>query len=79
MRRLWRMKDSKGNKIPIEAINEAQRHPNGWVYKIDGRFGPDDHVPPEYIVGAWKVDATGEITGEFIENPNYRPGSSRRK
>ncbi|HEY7022697.1 MAG TPA: hypothetical protein VH349_16390 [Ktedonobacterales bacterium] len=73
------MKDSKGNEIPIAAINEAQRHPNGWVYKIDGRFGPDDYVPPECIVGAWKVDANGEITGEFIENPNYRPGHSRRK
>jgi len=71
------MNDMKGNEAPIGAIKEAKAHPNGWVYKIEGRFGPDDRIPPECIVGAWKVDATGEITGEFLENPNYRPGFSR--
>ena len=71
------MQDSQRKKPPIGAINEAKRHPDGWVYEIEGRFGTDDRVPPECIVGAWKVDANGEITGEFLENPNYRPGFSR--
>ena len=73
------MGQSDENAPGIEAINEAKRHPNGWAYKIDGQFGPDDYVPPECVMGAWKVDTNGEITGEFIKNPNYRPGYSRRK
>lgn len=55
-----------------EIIAEAQKNPNGWVYQIDGKFGPDDAVPPEYIVGAYKIDENGRLTGEFQANPNYR-------
>ncbi len=52
-------------------IEEAKRHPGGWVYRIAGKFGPDDRIPPDAIVGAWKVDALGIIRGPFIENKNY--------
>lgn len=54
-------------------IEEARKYPNGNVYRIAGHFEPHEHVPPGAIVGAWKVDAHGEITGGFIENPNYDP------
>jgi hypothetical protein len=54
-------------------VEEAKRHPNGWVYRIVNRFGPNDFVPPEAIVGAWKVDAKGEIVGGFIQNEKYDP------
>jgi hypothetical protein len=57
-------------------IEEARRNPSGWVYEIDGDFGPDDSVPPEVIRGAWAVDASGELTGEFTPNPNFRSGPS---
>jgi hypothetical protein len=57
---------------PPSAQAEAKRHPNGFVYQIDGNFGPDDAVPPDRIVGAWKVDANGKIVGEFLPNPNYK-------
>lgn len=60
--------------IPTPAAHEeAKRTPNGYVYAIDGKYGPDDAVPPERIKGCWKVDAEGRICGEFIPNPNYRP------
>ena len=52
-------------------IAEAKHTPNGWVYRIAGRFSPDENVPPEAIVGAWKVDAQGNITGNFIVNQKY--------
>lgn len=55
-------------------VAEAKRHPNGWVYQIEGSFGPNDAVPPQCIVGAWSVDAHGELTGEFKPNPNYVKG-----
>lgn len=54
-------------------IEEAKRNPNGWVYRIAGTFGPADIVPPEAIVGAWKVDVHGEIVGSFIRNEKYDP------
>jgi hypothetical protein len=61
------------NIVPSEeAIAEARRHPNGWVYQITGSFGPNDAVPPEAIMGAWRVDGTGNIVGQFIPNPRHR-------
>jgi hypothetical protein len=57
-----------------EIIAIARRHPNGHVYAIEGKFGPSD-VPPQAIKGAWKVDGQGNIVGDFIPNPNYRPKS----
>jgi hypothetical protein len=56
-----------------EAIEEARKHPKGWVYVIDGHFSPTEHVPPTTIVGAWRVDAEGKNTGEFVANPKYVP------
>jgi len=41
--------------------------------RIAGKFGPNDRVPPEAIVEAWKVDADGNISGDFINNKNYDP------
>lgn len=59
--------------VPTAAmIEEARRNPNGWVYQIAGNFGPNDRVPPEAIVGAFKVNGHGELTGEFMANPNFR-------
>jgi hypothetical protein len=53
-----------------QAIKEAASNPGGWVYQIEGNFSAQDRVPPEAIVGAWKVDDNGKIIGEFIPNPN---------
>jgi hypothetical protein len=55
------------------AVEEAKSHPNGWVYEIAGKYGPNDAVPPEVIRGAWKVDEDGKIVGDFIPNPNFKP------
>ena len=52
-------------------IQEAKLHPNGWVYRIQGKYGVNDAVPPEAIVGAWKVDGEGNIVGDFQPNPNF--------
>jgi len=56
---------------PPGAIKEALGHPNGWVYEIDGVFNKDEETPPQAILGAWKVNEKGIITGNFIPNPNY--------
>lgn len=62
------------HEITEEVVAAAKANPGGWVYKIEGQFAPDEAVPPQSIVGAWRVDSAGELTGEFVENPNYRPG-----
>ncbi|GGP91583.1 type VII secretion system-associated protein [Streptosporangium pseudovulgare] len=56
-----------------ELREQARRSPGTWLYAIDPFFGPGDEVPPYGIVGAWRTDDRGEITGEFRHNPNYRP------
>jgi len=59
---------------PTQAARaEALKCPDGWVYVIDGDFDPEEDVPPEAIVGAWKVDPAGRIAGNFVPNPSYRP------
>lgn len=55
-----------------EMIAEARANPGGWVYQIAGNFGPNDHIAPESIKGAFKVDEDGNLTGEFQANPKYR-------
>lgn len=65
--------------VTPEIARAALANPGGWVYKIEGSYGPTEHVPPEAIVGAWKVGDRGEIVGEFVPNPNYREGTSRTK
>ncbi|MGW8390640.1 hypothetical protein [Pseudoduganella sp. HUAS MS19] len=71
---MWPFKQKpKASFVPTpQMIEEARQNPGGWVYQIQGNFGPNDHVPPEAIVGAFKVDAKGELTGEFQANPNFR-------
>lgn len=64
---------SETRQPPPKLLAEARRFPNGWVYEIEGEFGPDDAVPPEAIKGAWAVDADGNLTGEFKPNPSYEP------
>nr|WSX75509.1 hypothetical protein OH826_17410 [Streptomyces sp. NBC_00899] len=60
---------------PPELADEARRNPGGWVYEIDGDMVADPYgdVPPEAVIGAWKVDRRGALSGEYEANPNYRP------
>lgn len=70
------MSDVGAVSIPpvTEAVRaQASARPNGWVYAIDSYFDPNGEVPPYGIVGAWKVDFRGLLTGEFQHNPKYRP------
>jgi hypothetical protein len=67
------------HEITDEVIQAARSNPNGWVYKIEGAFGSEEDVPPESVVGAWKVDENGNLTGEFITNPRYQPLASKNE
>jgi len=57
---------------PPELTAEARKVPGGWVYEIAEGVDPRGRVPPELIVGAWAVDDSGELTGEFVPNPKFQ-------
>ncbi|MFI6539379.1 type VII secretion system-associated protein [Nonomuraea sp. NPDC050547] len=59
--------------ITDELRRQARQSPGTWMYAIDPFFDPGGEVPPYGIIGAWQVDARGEITGEFQHNGGYRP------
>jgi hypothetical protein len=61
----------KKRNLSLELINEAKKHPNGWVYVLDKKYEGKEEVPSEFIKGAWRVNEIGEIVGEFETNPNY--------
>ena len=72
----FRRKVTRVPPEPTPAMHEeATRHPGGWIYVVDGTFGPDEVVPADRIIGFWKVDRRGRLTGKYRPNPDYRGGS----
>jgi len=68
--------------IPViteQARAEAKANANGWVYAIAAGYNSTEAVPPQAIQGAWKVDAHGNLTGEFRPNPNFDPSFHKPK
>ena len=69
--------DMANQKPTPQMIEEAKKNPNGWVYVIQGSYGPKDAVPPEAIAGAWKVSPEGKIVeNSFVANPKFK-GANR--
>lgn len=54
-----------------ELVAEAAEVPGGVVAEVDPAFegDPDGYVPEEAILGFWKVDEEGRLTGEYEPNP----------
>lgn len=51
----------------------ARANPNSWLYVIDPAFTDADDPPQWAVVGAYPVDAAGEIEPRFAPNDTYRP------
>lgn len=66
------MGDDMARTPPAALVAEAKKFPGAWVYEIAGGVDPSGRVPPELIIGAWAVDDSGELTGEFVPNPRFR-------
>ncbi|MGQ0629779.1 MAG: type VII secretion system-associated protein [Sporichthyaceae bacterium] len=58
-----------------EIRDVARRRPGGWVYAVDPAFTDEGSAPRTGIVGAWRVDGLGRITGEFRHNADYVPSA----
>jgi SseB protein N-terminal domain len=60
-------------EITQEMRAHARANPNSWLYVIDPAFDADAEIPPWGVLGAYPVDASGEIGAEFRPNTGYRP------
>ena len=64
-----------GAHPPITAAMRAsaRANPNSWLYVLDPAFTDSDDAPQWAVVGAYPVDAAGEIEPRFAPNDTYRP------
>ena len=71
-------------EITPSLIMEAKKNKGGWVYQVIDPGGGLEYIEPHFIIGGWRVDDGGMLTGEFTPNPQfnaflsnfYRPPSS---
>ena len=63
--------------FPDALLAEAAANAGGRVYAIDPAYDADGEVPPEGIVGAWRIGEDGRPSGEYRANPNHRPATER--
>jgi hypothetical protein len=56
-------------EISAEIREAARAAGGGWLDEVVGDHQPP--VPPRFIKGAWRLDASGELTGEYVPNPEY--------
>ncbi|WP_426501606.1 hypothetical protein [Streptomyces sp. D54] len=68
----WRSQRKGIPKAPA-LLAAAAENPGGSVAEIDPAYidDPNGYVPPEAIRGAWLVDSSGKLTGEYQENPRH--------
>lgn len=57
-------------EVPAMIKEQARQAGGGWLDEVVG--GHQQPVPLSAIKGAWKLGADGELTGEYVANPNYR-------
>ena len=57
-------------EISAEIREAARQAGGGWLDEVVGNH--QQPVPMSAVKGAWKLDANGELTGEYVANPDYR-------
>lgn len=60
-------------EITPEMRANARANPGTWLYVIDPAFDAEADIPPWGVVGAYPVNASGEIDAAFRRNTAYRP------
>jgi hypothetical protein len=58
---------NRHTKEPEQAVSKTAQ----WRYDLDPSIAPEGAVPPTGICGAWPLDRTGEIAGDYVPNPDY--------
>ena len=61
--------------LPQHLRDQARRAGGGWLDEVVGDHAPGVSVPMSAIRGSWRVDANGDLTGDYVLNPSFRHGS----
>lgn len=60
--------------ITEQMREQARQTPGTWLYIVDpGYQDTGEEVPPEGVIGAYRIDENGEIDEEFQHNEEYQP------
>ncbi|MBE9374770.1 type VII secretion system-associated protein [Saccharopolyspora sp. HNM0983] len=52
----------------------ARQNPNSWLYIVDPGYEQEgEEVPPEGVIGAYRIDENGELDEDFQANGGYQP------
>ena len=68
------MTDRTAPPITAQMREHARQNPGTWLYIVDPGYSDDEgEVPPEGVVGAYRIDEHGEIDEDFQFNDEYEP------
>ncbi len=60
--------------ITDEMREQAKQTPDSWLYIVDpGYQESGEDVPPEGVIGAYRIDSEGTIDEDFQHNEEYEP------
>jgi len=60
--------------ITEQMREQARQTPGSWLYIVDpGYQDTGEEVPPEGVIGAYRIDEHGEIDEDFQHNDQYQP------
>jgi hypothetical protein len=62
-------------ELPHEVVEQARAAGGGWYCEVVGTHRGE--VPDEAVRGAWRLDAEGRLTGEYVANPRFGAGATR--
>lgn len=60
--------------ITDEMREQAKQTPDSWLYIVDPGYEEEAaDIPPEGVVGAYRIDSEGQIDEDFQFNDEYQP------
>lgn len=60
--------------ITDQMREQAKQTPDSWLYIVDPGYEEEEaDIPPEGVVGAYRIDSDGEIDEDFQFNEEYQP------
>lgn len=60
--------------ITEQMREQAKQTPDSWLYIVDPGYEEEGaDIPPEGVIGAYRIDSNGEIDEDFQFNDEYQP------